>query len=83
METYFALFLDFRTVWILSRYLRYITLVIGSDVIDEDTLEDNPNDKVYELKYHVANQETFIPNVFEYKKTLESYPIHKIIPESS
>ena len=57
------------------------TLFIGSDVIDEDTLEDNPNDKVYELKYHVANQETFISNVFEYKKTLESYPIHKIVPE--
>ena len=56
-------------------------MFIGSDVIDEDTLEDNPNDKVYELKYHVANQETFISNVFEYKKTLESYPIHKIVPE--
>ena len=56
-------------------------MFIGSDVIDEDTLEDNPNDKVYELKYRVANQETFIANVFEYKKTLGSYPIHKIVPE--
>ncbi len=53
--------------------------VIGSDIIDEETLEDKPNDAVYELNYHVSEKETFVPNIFEYKQTLQSYPIHKII----
>merc|ERR1719273_678237 len=55
--------------------------VIGSDVIDEEALEDKPNDAIYELNYHVVNKETFVPNVSDYKGTLQSYPIHKIVPE--
>ena len=55
--------------------------VIGSDVIDDEALEDKPNDAIYELKYHVVNQETFVSNVSDYKGTLQSYPIHKIVPE--
>ena len=53
--------------------------VIGSDVIDEKTLEDEPNDSVYELNYHVLEKETFVTNVFEYKQTLKSYPVNKIV----
>ena len=55
--------------------------VIGSDIIDEEALEDNPNDAVYELNYHGVNQDTFVSNISDYKGTLKSYPIHKIIPE--
>ena len=52
------------------------------DIIDEEALEDNPNDAVYELKYHGVNQDTFVSNISDYKGTLKPYPIHKIIPES-
>ncbi len=52
--------------------------VVGSDVIDDETLEDSP-DKIYTIKYHNEEAETFIQDIIEYKNSLMTYPIHKII----
>ena len=55
--------------------------VVGSDVIDEETLEDNPDETVFKINYHVPenSSETFISDIIAYKNTLQTYPVHKII----
>ena len=53
--------------------------VIGSKVVSEETLNDKPDESSYDLRYHTLENEAFINNVYDYKQTLESYPIHRII----
>ena len=53
--------------------------VQGSEVVDENALEDNPNEVIYDLKYHECEDKHFIRDIDEYKKTLETYAIHKIV----
>ena len=53
--------------------------VVGSKVVSEETLDDKPDESSYDLRYHASDNETFVENVYDYKQTLESYPIHRII----
>ena len=53
--------------------------VVGSKVVSEETLDDKPDESSYDLRYHALDNETFVGNVYDYKQTLESYPVHRII----
>ena len=53
--------------------------VVGSKVVSEETLDDNPDESIYDLRYHALDNENFVENVYDYKQTLESYPVHRII----
>ena len=60
-------------------YRKLSVQVIGSEVVSEETLDDKPDESTYDLRYHAMDNETFINNIYDYKKTLESYPVHRII----
>ena len=62
-----------------GNYRKLSIQVVGSKVVSEETLDDNPDESIYDLRYHVLNNETFLDNVYDYKQTLESYPVHRII----
>ena len=53
--------------------------VVGSKVVSEETLDDNPDESIYDLRYHALDNENFVENVYDYKQSLESYPVHRII----
>ena len=53
--------------------------VVGSSIIDNDTLEDKPDEAEFNIKYLDEKQETFISDIKTYKASLKAYPLHKII----
>ena len=53
--------------------------VVGSSIIDNDTLEDKPDEAEFNIKYLDEKQETFISDIKTYKTSLKAYPLHKII----
>jgi hypothetical protein len=53
--------------------------VVGSNVVSEETLDDKPDESGYDLRYHALDNENFVENVYDYKQSLESYPVHRII----
>ena len=48
-------------------------------ILDNDTLEDKPDEVEFNIKYLDENQETFISDIKTYKASLKAYPLHKII----
>ena len=62
-----------------ENYRKLSIQVIGSKVVSEETLDDKPDESSYDLRYHTLDNEVFVNNVYDYKKTLESYPVHRII----
>ena len=62
-----------------GNYRKLSIQVVGSNVVSEETLDDKPDESTYDLRYHASDNETFVENVYDYKQTLESYPVHRII----
>ena len=62
-----------------GNYRKLSIQVVGSKVVSEETLDDKPDESSYDLRYLVLDDETFVDNVYDYKQTLESYPVHRII----
>ena len=63
-----------------SKNFRKLSIqVVGSKIVSEETLDDKPDESSYDLRYHAMDNETFVENVYDYKQTLESYPVHRII----
>jgi nardilysin len=83
-----AAMIDFSTKLIDSKNVlrrKLSVQVVGNANVDEDALEDKPNDAIYDIQYKVdkersnSNTELFIEDCTAYKATLTSYPVHKII----
>jgi len=55
--------------------------VVGSSEMGEDTLEDQPDDAIFDIKYDEvgSDEKLFITNIENYKSSLSFYPLHKII----
>ena len=63
-----------------ENYRKLSIQVVGSDdTAVESVLDGMPDEAFYELQYHTCNEESFVTNVYDYKSTLQSYPVHKII----
>ena len=62
-----------------KNYRKLSVQVIGSEVVSEETLDDKPDESTYDLRYHAVDNETFVDNIYDYKQTLKSYPVHRII----
>ena len=63
-----------------SKNFRKLSIqVVGSKVVSEETLDDKPDESSYDLRYLALDDATFVENVYDYKQTLESYPVHRII----
>lgn len=52
--------------------------VVGSSVIDDETIEDNPDEQVFDIRYRVEGT-NFIDDILAYKATLTTYPLTKIV----
>jgi len=55
--------------------------VVGSSEMGEETLEDQPDDAIFDIKYDEvgSDEKLFITNIENYKSSLSFYPLHKII----
>ena len=74
--------IEFMTIFLSNKSGNFRKLniqVVGSNVVSEETLDDKPDESSYDLRYHASDNETFVDNVYDYKQTLESYPVHRII----
>ena len=62
--------------YIKEYFLRLNLLFLG-----EETLEDQPDDAIFDIKYDEvgSNENLFITNIETYKSSLSFYPLHKII----
>ena len=61
---------------LVVQFLRLNLLFLG-----EETLEDQPDDAIFDIKYDEvgSNENLFITNIETYKSSLSFYPLHKII----
>ena len=62
-----------------GNYRKLSIQVVGSNVVSEETLDDKPDESSYDLRYHALDNETVVDNVYDYKQTLVSYSVHRII----
>ena len=62
-----------------KNYKKLSVQIVGSDIVDDSILDDKPDEAIYELQYHSCDEESFVANVYDYKSTLQSFPVNKII----
>ena len=62
-----------------KNYKKLSIQVVGSETVDETVIDDKPDEAVYELQYHSSHEESFIDDVYDYKLTLQPFPVHKLI----
>ena len=63
---------------LISKQRRKLSVqVVGSKIIDDEVLEDKPDEKVFDIQYHTENG--FIDDIVGYKSTLKTYSLHKIV----